>query len=840
MTTKLSTSNIQTQTLNVLGGPKITAIEVTDSSYNVLDDTAVSLTGGYIKITGTGFTSGCRVLINNTPASSVTFVNSTTVRAQVGAKDAGTYVVYLVNSNGGVAISVDGLTYSATPTWSSGSTLETQRTAVPISIQLSAASAQTYTLAAGSTLPTGLSLSSGGLLNGTVTIETQTTYSFTINATDAENQDSPRTFSLTVTVAILDPYFTTTSLIVRGIGSNGATNNTFLDSSTNGISITNSVGTPIQGSYSPYNQASWSNYFDGSGDYLTFPNSSAFAFGTGSFTIEFWINGPLNNDKFILGGRAAIGTMHITTGGSGSTAGVLRYVGSSTIVSGNVITDDSWHHCAIVRNGSSNITLYVDGISRGTGTDTTNYTTTSGTWYIGSNDTSAPANILNGYISNLRIVKGTAVYTSDFTPSTTPLTAVTNTALLTCQSPRLIDNSTNNLTITRSGDTSTSSFSPLAPYNEYAANSMGGSVYFDGSSALLAANNTGCNFGTGEFTVDFWMNPSSLSSSQTMLIGGNSGGSLTLRMTDSAFLIDRYNSALDLSGSATSQVGVWAHIAFVRQSNTLRIYRNGVQLNSGATSASYNLNNATVGHGGSIGIANYNGYISGLRAIKGQCLYPDGTTFTPPTSPPTSTANTSLVLNFTNHSINDATRHHVIQTVGDAKISTGQAKFSGQSGGSSMFFDGVGDYLKIPSTPMTNLGSANFTVEMWVYKTSSDNNFTLFRKGVATVIYELKTDSDRWVWQAGGSNIFVTGGGVTQNTWVHVALVRNGTTTTLYVNGTAVASGTSVNASENTDPLQIGFGDRTFAGYMSNFRMSKGIARYTANFTPPTDPFPVQ
>lgn len=65
--------------------PKITNIQVTDNTYTVLDDTAVALTGGYIKITGTGFASGCQVLVGTTAATSTTFVSSTEVRAQIPA-----------------------------------------------------------------------------------------------------------------------------------------------------------------------------------------------------------------------------------------------------------------------------------------------------------------------------------------------------------------------------------------------------------------------------------------------------------------------------------------------------------------------------------------------------------------------------------------------------------------------------------------------------------------------------------------------------------------------------------------------------------------------------------
>jgi hypothetical protein len=183
------------------GGPKITNLQVTDSTWTVLDDTAVDTAGGYIKITGTGFAAGCQVLVNNVPATSTTFVSATEVRAQVPATAAGTYVVYLVNADGGVAIRVNGITFSATPTWVTGSTLAGDVDSA-ISIQLSATSATTYSLQAGSTLPTGLTLSAGGLISGTVTgLTNDTSYSFTVVATDSENQDSPRTFTITITTA---------------------------------------------------------------------------------------------------------------------------------------------------------------------------------------------------------------------------------------------------------------------------------------------------------------------------------------------------------------------------------------------------------------------------------------------------------------------------------------------------------------------------------------------------------------------------------------------------------------------------------------------------------------
>lgn len=179
---------------------KITTIQITNSGGTVLDDTAVDVAGGYIKVNGSGFGSGCQVFINQTPATSTTFVSSTVVTAQVPAMPAGTYFVYLVNTDGATATKVTGLTYSTTPTWTTAAgSLGSYLKQESVSIQLTATGATNYVLASGSTLPGTLSLSSSGLITGTTPdVATNTTYSFTIQAIDTELQDSSRTFSITV------------------------------------------------------------------------------------------------------------------------------------------------------------------------------------------------------------------------------------------------------------------------------------------------------------------------------------------------------------------------------------------------------------------------------------------------------------------------------------------------------------------------------------------------------------------------------------------------------------------------------------------------------------------
>lgn len=215
MTTQISSDNIQSSTLITLGSPTITNIQVTDSSYNVLNDTAVNTLGGYIKITGTKFYNGAQVYFGNTVATSISFVNSTTLNVQLPAATAGTYDLFVVNPSGKYALKKSGVTFSPINiTWVTDSNLANQVTGVPISIQLSATGASGYQLQSGSTLPSGLTLSSSGLLSGTVTVASPTTYNFTIEAYDTELQDASRAFSLTV--LLTNPPPSVQALIVAG------------------------------------------------------------------------------------------------------------------------------------------------------------------------------------------------------------------------------------------------------------------------------------------------------------------------------------------------------------------------------------------------------------------------------------------------------------------------------------------------------------------------------------------------------------------------------------------------------------------------------------------------
>ena len=623
-----------------------------------------------------------------------------------------------------------------------------------------------------------------------------------------------------------DANFENTVLLLHGDGTNGAQNNTFTDGSTNNFTITRS-GNATQGTFSPYGD-NWSNYFDGTGDYLTYSHGSELAFGTGDFTVEWWMCSN-NTSIGILQGDANAGWGTAILSGQFYWQSVVNVTNKLT-TSVSAYLNSAWNHWAIIR-ASGTLTLYINGTSIASVSDTTNYSDTAGTLTIGY----YPANgtYLNGYISNLRIVKGTAVYTSNFTPSTTPLTAITNTSLLTCQSNRFIDNSTNNFTITRNGDVSVQRFSPFSPAAAYSSSTIGGSGYFDGNGDNVYC--TPSNL-TGQFTIEGWFYQTDNAGAKAFLGNWTTG---CLLRTGSGTSFEWYMSGLSLSATIVSQKNQWCHAAITRDSgNTVRLFLNGTQVASGTGSNTITMTNFTVGSERSVSGDPYAGYISGFRILNGTALYTS--TFTPPTTPPTAITNTNLLLNFTNGGIIDNTMMNDLETVGNAQISTSVKKY----GTGSLAFDGTGDWLVVSNTSNSTDFAADFTIEMWVYATSVGSYRCIFTNGDAG------SSSECGVWLQGSDVLFWDGNWnsvgftISTNTWTHLAFARSGSTIRSFkdgVKGTDITKSGSLNRPYN---WVIGSGwanspaSYPFTGYIDDFRITKGVARYTANFTPPTAALP--
>ena len=643
-----------------------------------------------------------------------------------------------------------------------------------------------------------------------------------------------------------DAQFNYVTMLLHGDGTNGAQNNTFIDSSSNAFSITRN-GNTTQGSFSPYG-SNWSNYFNGSSDYLGLGTSTNLALGAGDFTIEVWLSVTAYNASTsnIFEWRSAGGvpsnipTLYL------SASGVPIFyasVGSGALITGSSAVDlNTWTHLAIVRSGST-VTMYLNGASVGSATNSANLGNQS--FYI--NDPQGTFRH-NGYFSNVRMVKGTAVYTGSFTPSTTPLTAITNTELLTCQSNRFIDNSTNAFAITVNGTPSVQRFNPFGTSTAYSTSVIGGSGYFDGSGDYLTASATNiANFGTGDFIVSAWFYSTTTGSYQKIFdnYNGNNNVNPTIIMNIAgAGKISWYAGQSPVIDSSSTYIpNTWNYVVVSRVSSTTKMFLNGTQVGSVADTRTYVAGNANIGVGGepySSGGAPLVGYITDLQVVKGSGV----TSSTVPTAP-VSASGSTLHLGMTNGAIFDNAMMNDLETVGNAQISTSVKKY----GTGSLAFDGSGDCLK-PNPASTDLyafGSGNFTIEMWFYITAFTNTYnTLFdsrpdsTQGAYPTI--AITSGRLYYYVSSAERIATANSTITTGQWYHLAVSRSSTSTKMFLDGTQVGStytDSTVYLNGTSRPVigAEGFNsppNDVINGYIDDLRITKGYARYTATFTPPT------
>jgi hypothetical protein len=362
---------------------------------------------------------------------------------------------------------------------------------------------------------------------------------------------------------------------------------------------------------------------------------------------------------------------------------------------------------------------------------------------------------------------------------------------------------------------------------------IGGSGYFDGSGdSLTVAASSAFAFGTGDFSVQFWVyftaatadNQTAVELRPMRLIIGrktNNKARIYVPNTDQ----NNGNNGPNIPNNA------WTHFSVARTGTTMYVYINGVSAFSFSSTDNFT-SNPSISIGRNDDLAEpMIGYVSDVRILKGTY------DVTLPTAPYTAITNTSLLLSMTNGAIFDNAMMNDLETVGNAQISTSVVKY----GTGSMYFDGTGDALIGQNTPNISL-SGNFTIEAWVYQTNAGQNAPQLCIGDAAnsggILLYISTGQQLSYFINGGSG---ASGTATINTWHHIAVVRSGSTITTYLNGVAQNIVTTSTTFSGVPYFGAGLYSSVLyygAGYMDDLRITKGYARYTANFSVPTAAFP--
>jgi hypothetical protein len=612
----------------------------------------------------------------------------------------------------------------------------------------------------------------------------------------------------------VDPYWSSVSLLLSGDGANTST--TFTDSSTNNLSITNSSTVSINASIKKYGTGSM--YFDGAGNVLTVSNFPVL--GTGDFTIETWvykISGSNNGFLQLLSSTTWPSTSsplalgHYTGGGSW----LVDCGGSGQKYSSLTVSNNTWYHVALVR--SSGVTkFYVNGVydsSIGAITDTTNYTYT----YLGIGAYWTTSYSWNGYLDDIRVTKGIARYTANFTPPTARLPSL-----------QVYDKSNKLVPITPYGNARINS--STVKYNT-------GSIYFDGTDDRIIINSS--TILTGDFTIEAWVNRSTLSDNR-VLAGSGSTGWVGWNNNTTFFV-----ETLTENGTFTiaNTTDLWAHYAIVRSSGVIRVFVNGVMASQSITNSTGTLTIAQINGQGNGYL--FTGYIDDFRITKGVARYT--ATFTPPARAlPTLLdqnidpyydkvglllsgdpyddpfySNVKLLMN--GNDLLDKSPSPVTLTTNGSVAVTANTRISGSG---SIYFDGS-SYLSLSLST-----TAAFTFECWFYRTaavsSASFNFFIGTSGTGIAFYN------------NGSTIRVGSQAFTVpdliNQWVHLAVTRDSSNNIrVFFNGIESITGT-LNEAGTFGWTRIGAYNTMyfFQGYMDDIRLTNDVVRYTSNFVPPT------
>lgn len=396
-----------------------------------------------------------------------------------------------------------------------------------------------------------------------------------------------------------------------------------------------------------------------------------------------------------------------------------------------------------------------------------------------------------------------------------------------------------------------------------------GSLNLTNGKYVTISNASQYIFGTSDFTIEFYGYFASVDANDGII----SYESTTVNAWNISFDTDKNlvfrNDSNIIVSTADYSLNIWHHIAVVHSSGVTKLYIDGIEKDSANDTANYNKSNPS---GIILGCyytdvtgKNYlSGYVDEVRISNGIARWANN--FILSDQPYLSDIYTVLLLHCDGEngstSIPDASggdesgNNHPVTYVGTAQTDTTQSKF----GGSSLLLDGDSDYLTLSDSADWSLGTADFTIDLWGYIPTSmptiawficqGYNYWAGGNGVGWGIMYYPAEAYLSFQRYNGSTAtaFTFDVTLSVDTWNHIAAVRQGNTLTMYLNGISLGTAdvTGVNYDKmNTDGLRLGsclggtggVVNFLYKGYLEEVRISKGIARWTSNFTPPTSAY---
>jgi len=570
-------------------------------------------------------------------------------------------------------------------------------------------------------------------------------------------------------------------------------------------------------------QAGASVYFNGTDDQIDYSDETAYDFGSGDFTIECWIKSKQTTSGYYT----ALGQWNTHT--SPDYGWAIRYAsqdigtgwsffysttGSNYITTmGSDISDGAWHHVAVCRSGTS-LRTFTDGTLITTRTTSDTFTTSGETFKLGGQGTPGSSNYFNGRLSNVRIIKGTALYTANFTPPTEALTNVTNTIFLGCQSA--IDSITPTVSpsssTTHTGNPQPASVGPFT-----------GTGSARGGAIITKARTAGDPWGFYNTIAG----PTKVLSTNSNPYDTNAAGTEMLSFNNSGFSLGTNSNnapntnAQDIASFTFGlQKGFFDLVTYTGNGSTQNISHSlGSVPGMIWIKCTSNSNSWYVYHK-ELGATKYL-MLNHNNAVATQTWFMNDTA---PTSSQFSVGNSA--------NVNGSGYEYIAYVFAGGESSAATAN--------SVDFDGSGDYLTTNSSSDYTPGTSDFTLEYWYNPDENAVDFLVDASAGSEVWATYCNSSGLHKYRVAGTDRIVSTSSLLPGQWHHIAVVRISNTVTMYINGIP-EGGTYNDTNDYTfNHLHIGRrssdGAHEYNGKISNLRFVVGTGVYTSAFRPPTEP----